>query len=309
MRPGYSRRFFALLIDVIVLSVPLFCLGFAFYDFFVSLGDYGRLFGVALGLLYFGILNSAVGGGQTFGKRLLGLRVVRLDGEALSPGASFLRAAILIVPFQLNGLEIPVNDSSPILLLAISLILFAGLLGVVYYYIFNRDNRRVLHDFAVGSIVIACDAGYEENRPLRKESWHIHAGYAMLILFVVAVGVNNLTRVPVQSLTKRLGAVQASVMSFDEVRYASVYSGISTEDSNAVGDISIALQSNVPPAELKEKLPAIYARLVGDAPFILQTRRLSFTIVRGFDLGFARITETDQARKTIGEWELERRRK
>jgi uncharacterized RDD family membrane protein YckC len=52
-----------------------------------------------LSLLYFGLLWSKAGGGQTIGMRFLGLRVVGLDGRTIGFGTALIRWLGLVVSF------------------------------------------------------------------------------------------------------------------------------------------------------------------------------------------------------------------
>lgn len=61
------------------------------FDTFARMGVYARLIGFAIALAYFGVLNSRIGGGQTLGKRWLGIRVVDAQGQLLSPPRALLR--------------------------------------------------------------------------------------------------------------------------------------------------------------------------------------------------------------------------
>jgi uncharacterized RDD family membrane protein YckC len=84
-----SRRAIAYLIDRLVLLVPsAFAVG-VFGD------DRGILVATALTLVYFFVWESL--SGQTFGKRVLGLRVVRRDGAPLNLAAVAARNVLLLV--------------------------------------------------------------------------------------------------------------------------------------------------------------------------------------------------------------------
>jgi hypothetical protein len=82
---GFWRRLTAFVIDCLILSVPTLLLGLALFRWVAGLGPTGRLIGFVVALLYFGVLNSHFGGGQTLGKRLLGIRVIDRSGKLLSP--------------------------------------------------------------------------------------------------------------------------------------------------------------------------------------------------------------------------------
>lgn len=46
LKPGFWKRGLAFVIDMILVSVPLFLIGLIFYDFFSSIGSVGRLLGI-----------------------------------------------------------------------------------------------------------------------------------------------------------------------------------------------------------------------------------------------------------------------
>ena len=72
---GFWRRILALAIDVLFLALMGHVLGIFFFNFLVQLGGLGLLVGFTIGLLYFGILNSAIGKGDFVDtKKLLLLR-------------------------------------------------------------------------------------------------------------------------------------------------------------------------------------------------------------------------------------------
>ena len=87
-------RFFAQLIDGVILTVPL-SLGGLFSDMgqeedvFVALGLYYVVF-----LLYFVVLEAF---GGTLGKRILGMRIVKQDGSKPGFGAALVRNLLRVV--------------------------------------------------------------------------------------------------------------------------------------------------------------------------------------------------------------------
>ncbi|HMC41820.1 MAG TPA: RDD family protein [Acidimicrobiales bacterium] len=84
---SWGRRALAILIDAVVVALAGVALAA------VALGGVSRprsgAFNMAIGLLYYGLLNGS-GGGQTLGKMALGVRVVGPDGG----NPSFWRAAL-----------------------------------------------------------------------------------------------------------------------------------------------------------------------------------------------------------------------
>jgi uncharacterized RDD family membrane protein YckC len=118
------------------------------------MGAYARLIGFAIALAYFGLCNSRIGGGQTLGKRWLGVRVVDGHDQLLSLPRSLLRYAVLGIPFFANGLPLsPTLVMSTPLGYLLALVVFGGMFAIIYLYIFNRRTRQSLHDLVMGSYV------------------------------------------------------------------------------------------------------------------------------------------------------------
>lgn len=104
---GFWRRLFAFIVDSLILGIFGLIIGTMFFDFFAEIGVLGLLFGFSIALLYFGIQNSSICGGQTIGKRLLKIRVVDKENETISLQRSFVRFMILGPPYFLNGALLP----------------------------------------------------------------------------------------------------------------------------------------------------------------------------------------------------------
>ena len=151
---GFWRRLGAFVIDVIVLGIAGMILGSLLFDTFARMGAYARLIGFAVALAYFGVMNSRIGGGQTLGKRWLGVRVVDAHDQLLSLPRALLRYTVLGIPFFANGLPVdPQMAMATTLGYLLALVVFGGILVIAYLYVFNRRTRQSLHDLVVGSYV------------------------------------------------------------------------------------------------------------------------------------------------------------
>ncbi|HEY6594585.1 MAG TPA: RDD family protein [Asanoa sp.] len=90
--------------------------------------------------------------GQTFGKRAVGIRIVRLDGQTpVGPGRSLRRWNILgvplLFPFCCIGPVIQVVDCA--------------------WLLFDRPLRQALHDKAAQTVVVLAPRGQPQNLPTR----------------------------------------------------------------------------------------------------------------------------------------------
>lgn len=129
---GFFRRFFAFFFDVILLSLVADLVRFSF-----SIGsgdpagpagfDAPAVISFVLFILYFTLFTAD--GGQTLGKRLLGIRVVLRDGGSISQRTAFLRT----IGYLLSGF-------------------FGTFLGFLWA-LWDRSNQT-WHDKIAGTVVV-----------------------------------------------------------------------------------------------------------------------------------------------------------
>ena len=128
---------------------------------------------------------TALGGGQTLGKRWLRLRVVNAQGAPLSLGASVRRWAVSVgVLWPLwwllpAGTELsmpPASAGCAVIALVLAVIALDSWLLLA-----NRPSRRSLHDLAAGSFVVRRDARapFPDATPARG---HAIAGIVLAVL-------------------------------------------------------------------------------------------------------------------------------
>jgi len=158
---GFRKRVAALVIDGVILAAGGYGLGVFLFDAFAAMGDRGRLVGFVIALVYFGLLNSSIGYGQTLGKRAVRIKVVNHHDETVSPPRAALRFAVLGAPFFLAPLAAPQGGALVPGGILINAVVF-GLGGaIVYLYLFNRETRQSVHDLIVGTYVARASAEAE----------------------------------------------------------------------------------------------------------------------------------------------------
>ncbi|MEH6418714.1 RDD family protein [Pseudomonas sp. CGJS7] len=177
---GFWRRSIAFIVDSLVLGVVGALAGWALFDVFARMGGYGRAVGFVVALAYFGVMNSTLFAGQTLGKRLLGVRVAGKNGSLLSLPQSLLRYSVLGVPFFLNGASLDTQVLFSPVGYVLSLVIFGGMLSILYLYVFNRRGRRSLHDLAVGSSVVTAQTPIAAVAP--APVWRVHLAVVGVIL-------------------------------------------------------------------------------------------------------------------------------
>jgi uncharacterized RDD family membrane protein YckC len=132
-----GRRIAAALVDILLMAILFVVLGLLIGDSetddgsaSINLEGGAAVLYFALVLLYYGVTEATTG--QTLGKRLLGVRVVKVDGSRPSAGAIAGRTLLRIV------------DGIP----------FAYLLGFVVVLATGRRRQRI-GDLAAGTTVVA----------------------------------------------------------------------------------------------------------------------------------------------------------
>lgn len=296
---GFWRRVGAFVIDTIVVAVPLLFLGMLIQDQPMIAGNPGRIIGFIPTILYFGLLNSEVFGGQTLGKRWLKIRVTDLTGRGISPGRSMIRSSILLVPFFLNGLEMRISQSSLPVIYVLGGVLFLGIGGLSFYFLFNFWNRRSLHDFLTGTQVVPVAI---EATKSRIEPRTLHVFVAILLSGMAALGAYINLRVSSDEIMRRLETLQTSVMSSEAVRFAEPSMLSSSFNGKKSYSIVIILHPGDSGEDLERRLPEIYRKLSVDAPFIKEFDSLQFVVRTGFDFGMARLRYDKNFGRSIGEW-------
>lgn len=218
---GFWNRVLAFFLDSLLLGAVGYGLGLTLSEHFVEMGSYGRLVGFAIALAYFGLMNSKIANGQTFGKRMMGIRVVDSSGSSISVPKSMLRYTIFAVPFLFNGAHFTNDAYLSYLIYPLSIIIFGGLFSIIYLYLFNRRTRQSLHDLAVGSFVVNTDTTVEKALPV----WKGHIAMATTVVAMAAILPNYTTDFAQGSPFEKLAATQAQLKALPEISFANVRSG------------------------------------------------------------------------------------
>ncbi len=178
---GFWRRVAAFLVDGLILGLIGYALGLALFDTFVRLGPWGRCVGFGVALVYFVAQESGRGGGQSLGKRLLGIRVVDAQGRALDPARGVVRFTVFGVPYFLNGAVLPMSVATFAGGFPLALLALGGMLALAYLLVFNRRTRQSLHDLAVGAFVVRVRDG-ARHAPGPARTWDGHRAIAAVLI-------------------------------------------------------------------------------------------------------------------------------
>jgi len=185
---GFWRRFFADFLDAIFLGIPGFVIGYLFRYTFSAMGLHAIWFGLACGLLYYGLQHTRLAAGQTLGKRLLGIQVLRKDGKYLDFGKSFLRYLVVSFVFY-NGIYGSfLNHLPPTAQMAAGSVYFLIIIWAFFacfLMIPLHPLKRGLHDIAAGSVVVY--KGKFDHEALDRLDDSAKTKRAVIILTIVSV--------------------------------------------------------------------------------------------------------------------------
>ncbi|MAM86187.1 RDD family protein [Allohahella sp. A8] len=283
---SFWRRTGALIIDTLVLGAFGFILGLYFEGYFVQIGGWGRLVGFSIALVYFGILNSSISGGQTVGKKIFDIKVVNVKNNSISLSRSVVRYLILATPFALNGARLPDEITFSLVFYIISMIVFGGALSILYLYIFNRTTRQSLHDLFVGTYVV--HANVEKQEP--GKVWNVHLIVVGLLLLAAAVTPALTSQLVESEPFKGMLPVQSAISNDPAVSYATLFVGSSTfsatnndpKTTSYIRSQAFLKSDDVSDSDLARRLAAI---IVANYPQALQKDMIQINLTYGYDIG------------------------
>lgn len=241
LRPSIFKRLLALIADFIILGIMGYISGLFLEDFYVSLGKYGTLVGSSITIVYFSILQSSIGKGQTLGKKAIGAKVTNLNGEYLSLDKSFLRSFIVFFPIM--NLEIFSNGSNLlILLILLMLTIFAS-----FYFILVNKSRRCLHDILFDSIVTnqeVIDIEIDEQNDRSKKKL-IPIG----VICILMIGMGIYQTFSENTLSQLLSAKEKiesvdGVITVNEVKSSTTTYSNTNESSSTYTSVEITVRIN-----------------------------------------------------------------
>lgn len=300
---GFWRRLLALIIDGLLLGLVGFVCGLLLFDPLAQLGGWGRVIGFLVALVYFGILNSAMGKGQTIGKRLMTTEVVDRSGQHISPARSLLRCVILAIPFFLNGALIPPSVMMSPVGYIIGFILFGFGGAIIYLYAFNRRTRQSLHDLTVGTFVTKTSPQGE----VLGSVWRPHI--AVVGIWVVAViGLSvAMTGLSQKGVFPGLLDVQRAIQASGKVHVATVNVGKSWRIVDGSRSETTYFYSNAiwkqRPQDEESAARFVASIILRNYPEIVEKDVLTVHVTYGFDIGIARAWKSHTSTHSPKEWQ------
>jgi uncharacterized RDD family membrane protein YckC len=302
-KAAFWRRVLAFILDSIILGFVGWVLGFLFVDTFIRMGGWERGIGFAIALLYFAPLNSRLGGGQTIGKRALEIRVVSKTGVLLSLGRSAARSIVLMVPYFLSGLPIPLEFIHAGGGDLVSVIVVGGGLAILYLLVFNARTGQSLHDVAVGSYVVRPGSEAAE----KPRMWAAHYVVVALILTLIGAGSFLLTRFVKDLIPKDIFRAHDAMMREPEVATAAVMAGqeafFGANEQRVSTSVTAYVQLNRRIQDKEEEARKLVRVLLESYPDAATKVSITITVSEGYDLGIASWFSRQTFNYSTAEWQ------
>ena len=299
-----KRRFFAFLIDSLIIALFGKLLGLLLGDFFIELGNLGKIVGFIVVLFYFGIGNSKILNGQTVAKKLLKIRVVDKSSEAISVPKSFLRALPFAAYILLNGL--PVSDSADLYpSLILGTILFSIPVLESFFAIVNNKSLQSLHDMIAKTFVVSVKS--EGNINITNQKVFLYAGAALpiLILIVTLAGSatvsNKLIYVTDMQKIISVASHELPISSISMYRNKTTTTSLNGETTQV--KLIEVTAAKINKDENDTLLAMKIAKVIFDSDFKFEDgETLSVTIIYGYDIGIASSYVSSKFNDSIENW-------
>lgn len=297
------RRLGAFAIDGILIGIVSSIVCIPFFDTLAALGAWGRLIGLLVAVLYFGLMESTVCKGQSLGKVLLGLQVVDRMGRPLRLEDAILRSFIFSLPFFLNQLPLPMSRTPDFVIYLLGAVVF-GLGGsTLYLLIFNKQTGQGVHDLAVRSYVVsAMEEGPVERPAIWKTHWVFLAVGMVCISVAVAFGTWA-----VRKPDGRLSAILTDLQLLEKlpnVQRAGVFYGWNKSFSSDQTKryLTVNVFCNRVPNDESGLADTVASVILRNDPHADEQDSLSIVITRGYDLGISSAWKSNRIVHTPEEW-------
>jgi len=281
---GFWRRVLAFALDTVIIGTPCGILGFVFRGYFSSAQRSGIWIGFIITFVYFAVLGSSLGGGQTLGHRITQIRVVDRSHQVISLSQSCCRYALLLLPLLLTPAVLPASSGYWVKS-GFDWILSSGVTILLYLYVFNRRTRQSLHDLATDSFVVDAHPVREENFA-RIWPWHwaILAGIGVTSVLVSIFFLNSFGAM---KLFPELAAIQQAILDSGEVQDVGVFTQKTWNNGVTTSRLSITVTWKGKPPDTEKAASEIVAIALQADPSAMNRDFISVGFNEGFKIGFA----------------------
>lgn len=301
------RRLLAFMIDALLLGAVGLVAGAILHAQFAAMGAWGVMVGFAIAVLYFGLMQSRLRGGQSVGMLLMNLRLVLRNGQAPGVPAAFLRAGIFCLAYFLNGTWINLPAAYQWLGIPAFVLVAVLIFSVAYLLLFNRRTHQSLHDLAIGAFVVR--AGTPADELPASRLWRGHLVMIALAAVLAAAGATRMGGkfFPGQDVSAKLASATAllpRLAAVPGVERAGVvmqtmYASGSAQPAHYYVVQGVIDQAQPDPAAIARHLAQVVLDHGDEAA---RQDAIIVTLSWGYDIGIARSWHSTQFVETPAKW-------
>ena len=202
-------RFLAFLIDLIILAVCSYVIGFILM--YLSLAnEYITISASAILIIgYFSIGNSKFFSGSTFGKRKMNLSVVGKENESITFKQSILRSLLFLGPFFIFQILTKIEINSTFLSIILSTLKISYFVAIIFYFLVDKNLRRLYHDL-IQETIVSKNKNYQKLENIPKK-FSAYFGAIVLVIFIVNIAINFNSLAPTSVDDETVEQLQATL--------------------------------------------------------------------------------------------------
>ncbi|MDB4990585.1 MAG: domain containing protein [Myxococcaceae bacterium] len=297
---GFWRRLGADFVDLALLAALVFPFGYLFRYPLSELGGRGASVGLVLSIGYFGALHTKLGRGQTLGKRVLQIQVLRRDGRFFSGPRSFSRYLLTsLASFSYGALLFPLGPRASEVASSTFQFLYWPMVLSYLIMIPLHPLKLGLQDVLTDSIVVR--TGRYDSAALARLDDPKRTRLAVVLTALASVVVLSLSWLVPQWITSdsrtRLLAIRDDLARSYELRDVRDMTFSSTKERASVHVLRVMVHVPLRTMEDKrasEQLRAeIRARISKVAQPLSNFREVKVVLLSGVELGVMHWTKTD----------------
>jgi len=321
---GFWRRLNAFGLDLSFLLLALSYPAYRLFRFFSAHPGWSVLLGFSISFVYFVILNSRIGGGQTLGKRFNGIRVVDMHGETISPARSGLRFLMFATPVFLTKVTFVGNELAATLDALIARLLTAWILIDIYLFVFNRRTRQSLHDLVAATYVIetsrwltphgnqqepfGSSTAAESNPSPLVTSQRVWLGHGKIILvgltaclvFDIAIWPSIVS----MSSLSEMDQIRQAVLRSGKAQAAAVKLSMNWGSNHAIRHLHVSYVPTSESADEIKQAAEIAAVVLEASPKVMGADVLDIAKLRTADFGFLNYSANNIISHTPADWKI-----
>lgn len=293
---GFGPRLLADLLDAFVLGIVGYAIGYPLRYSISSLGLHSLWVGLVFNFVYFGVFHARLGGGQTLGKRVVGIQVLKRDGTFLSFRDSLIRYLTLSGVFYSGLYEslvafLPAQASTAGAVF-MSVVPWASL--ACFVLVPFHPLKRGLHDLLAGSVVVykgAYDAvalDRMENPAKARRVWMVLGGGTVAVMALTVFSLSSTKSDDAGELSALAGTLRQDY----DVRGVSRMS-INGQQPVLFVEVFLPLAQYEDKTERERLRGDVHKKVQADFQGLGKYQKISVITLSGFDLGIARLSWRD----------------